>query len=60
MLKNDPEGKKFEILLIDKNEHFEFICSNYKSLTDEANFDELTIKHQDSVASYGSKNVSFK
>ena len=38
--------KNFKIVLIDKQNYFEFICSNYKSLVDENYFDKISIKHE--------------
>lgn len=49
-----------EILFIDKSEHFEFICSNYKMLASEELFLNHSIKFDDAMKSYRSKRVSFK
>ena len=34
----DPDGKRFEILILDKETHFEFICTNYFGLTEPEAF----------------------
>ena len=34
----DPKEEQFEILIVDKSHHFEFICSNYKALCEEGTF----------------------
>jgi len=38
LLHIDPEGKRFEILSLDKETHFEFICTNYFGLTEPEAF----------------------
>lgn len=38
LLHIDPNGKKFDILVIDKESHFEFICTNYFGLTEPEAF----------------------
>ena len=60
LLKLDPKETMFEILLIDKNEHFEFICSNYQSYSDEESFKKNAIMFNEAVKSYESSRVSYK
>jgi NADH dehydrogenase FAD-containing subunit len=38
LLHIDPVGKRFEILILDKESHFEFICTNYFGLTEPEAF----------------------
>ena len=45
--KDDRES--IEILLIDKSSHFEFICTNYKSLCDDDAFEYLTVSNKNAV-----------
>lgn len=35
--------------MIDKSSHFEFICSNYKTLCDDGGFESLTADHSTSM-----------
>ena len=55
----DPQEKQFEILLIDKNEHFEYICANFEMLCNPASFGENSIKFEDAIKSYDSSRVTF-
>ena len=58
--KIDAQEKFYEILLIDKNEHFEYICANFEMLANENSFNENAIKFGDAVKSYNSSRVTFK
>jgi len=49
-----------DILLIDKSEHFEFICSQYKSICYPDFFDEVCVPNDEAVKSFGSDSVRFK
>ena len=48
-----------EITLIDKSEHFEFICTNYKTLCDDDSFEYLSVMNENSLKEFGGK-VKFK
>ena len=39
-------GQDIEVVIIDKSSHFEFICTNYKSLCDDDSFDYLTVSNE--------------
>ena len=56
----DPNEKQYEILLIDKNEHFEYICANFEMLANPNAFKDNAIKFEDAVKSYDSSRVTFK
>ena len=56
----DPKEVLYEILLIDKSEHFENITENYKMLTKEGIFEQNTIKFDQAIKSYRSDRVTFK
>ena len=56
----DPKEMLFDILLIDKNEHFEYICANFTSLANETAWGENTIKFSEAIKSYNSDRVTFK
>ena len=45
------EREHIEILMIDKSSHFEFICTNYKSLCDHNSFEYLTVNNEDAMDS---------
>jgi NADH dehydrogenase FAD-containing subunit len=60
LLKCDPQEKQYEIMLIDKNEHFEFICVNYMAMVEDTAFAQNSIKFEEAVKSYQSKRVCFK
>jgi hypothetical protein len=47
-------------MLIDKNEHFEYICANFEMTADEAAFKKNSIKFEEAVKSYESSRVCFK
>lgn len=55
----DQKGTALEILLIDKSEHFENNCGNFKMFVDDC-FKEHTLKFETQIAHYGSPNISFK
>lgn len=38
-----------EIMMIDKSSHFEFICSNYKTLCDDGGYESLTADHNSAM-----------
>ena len=50
----------FEILMIDKNEYFEFICTAINGLTDENYFDQVSTPFNKLLQSFGSLHVHFK
>ena len=56
----DPKEIQFEVLIIDKNEHFEYICANFASLADENAWAKNTIKFTEAIKSYDSSRVTFK
>lgn len=58
--KIDPKMHQFEVLLIDKNEHFEYICTNFEILADASQFNANAIKFDEAVKSYDSEHVKFK
>ena len=43
--------ENLEIVMVDKASHFEFICTNYKSLCDDDIFDYLTVSNQSAMES---------
>ena len=45
----DPNEEQFDILVVDKQSHFEFICSNYKILCEEDTFKKHAISHNAKV-----------
>ena len=45
----DLNDQHLEITFIDKSSHFEFICTNYKSLCDDDKFEYLSEQHQTSL-----------
>jgi len=47
-------------MLIDKNEYFEFTCTNTKGLIDENYFDRTTIDFKKVRSSFRDSKVSFK
>jgi hypothetical protein len=47
-------------MLIDKNEHFEYICANFEMLCNPEAFGENAIKFEDAIKSYDSSRVTFK
>jgi NADH dehydrogenase FAD-containing subunit len=55
----DQEEKLYEILLVDKNEHFEYICTNFEMLANPASFGDNSIKFEDAIKSYDSSRVTF-
>jgi NADH dehydrogenase FAD-containing subunit len=55
----DQEEVFYEILLIDKNEHFEYICGNFEMLANPSSFGENSIKFSNAIESYNSSRVSF-
>lgn len=48
---NGGQLDNVEILMVDKSSHFEFICSNYKSLCEDDLFDYLTVDNKDAMES---------
>lgn len=40
-----------EITIVDKSSHFEYICTNYKSLCDDDSFEYLTVEHAKAIDS---------
>lgn len=59
LIVEDHDGKALEILLIDRSQHFENFCGNYKMFVDEC-FVENSILFDDQMAHYGSSHISFK
>lgn len=53
------ERENIEILMIDKSSHFEFICTNYKSLCDDDSFEYLTVSNENAMDSLN-RNLSAK
>ena len=43
------------ITLIDKAEHFEFICTNYKTLCDDETFEYLSVMNENSLTEFDGK-----
>lgn len=43
----DPDGRKFDILIIDKETHFEFICTNYFGLTEPEAYSKNAVSFED-------------
>ena len=58
--KLDPKEQCLEIQLIDKSPHFEYICSNYKTVVDSAKFKRNSVDFKQTVKSYQANNISFK
>ena len=54
----DPQEHCFEITIVDKNPHFEFICSNFKSFVDD-DFSKNAIAFESMVKYYNSERVKF-
>lgn len=50
-LVNDNLHKKCDILVIDKSDTFEFICTSYKALVDEKEIDRLRVPVQQTMDS---------
>jgi len=48
---NDNLHKKCDILVIDKSDTFEFICTSYKALVDEKEIDRLRVPVQQTMDS---------
>lgn len=44
-----------EITMVDKAEHFEFICTNYKTLCDEDSFEYLSVMNKNSLKEFEGK-----
>ena len=44
-----------DIIMIDKSEHFEFICTNYKTLCEEDSFGYLSVMNSDSMEQFEGK-----
>ena len=59
LLELDPWEVSYDILLIDKSEHFEFICSNFKMLAEESLFKQHAIMYEQAIKSYRSERVKF-
>ena len=53
----DPKEEQFDILVVDKQSHFEFICSNYKILCEEDTFKKHAIDFNKAMSGYASKRV---
>jgi len=49
----------YDIVLVDKSEHFEFICAYYKIWSEDV-FKDLAVKYEDQMASYNTKRISYK
>src|SRR5438105_2311639 len=60
LLRLDPNGIKYEITLVDKNEYFEFICTNYEALVDPTRIKGLVIPYGTVIQSFRSEHVHFK
>jgi len=52
------QGGNLEIVIIDKNEHFEYICQIWECIKDDF-WNNNTVKFEDAIKSFGSPNVSF-
>jgi NADH dehydrogenase FAD-containing subunit len=46
---------KFNVILIDKNEYFEYVCTNPRALVKDSYINDLTIRYQDIIASHQNK-----
>eukprot|EP00347_Sterkiella_histriomuscorum_P009521 403340890 len=57
---NLDKDQQFEILLIDKNEYFEFVCTNTIGLTDETHLPRTLISMTKLRESFRSSAVAFK
>jgi len=55
----DPMEEYLDILLVDKSPHFEYICSNYKALTDEGVFEHNSIDFSEAIKSFKSERVKY-
>jgi len=49
----------YDIVLVDKSDHFEFICANYKIWSEDV-FKENAVKFDEMLLSYNTKRISFK
>ena len=57
LLHIDPDGKRFEILILDKETHFEFICTNYFGLTEPEAFMKNAVSYETVMKSVNKKFV---
>lgn len=55
----DPDQKKYEILIIDRMEHFEDVSENWRSVVDTEHFSAMAVKFSDMIHSFKSEYVSF-
>ena len=53
----DLNDQQIEITFIDKAEHFEFICTNYKSLCDDDKFEYLSELHRTSLGQFHARTA---
>ena len=56
----DSRDQHIEILIIDKNDYFEHICTNMDSLTSDEHFDRTSIKMTKLRESFRTPYVHFK
>jgi hypothetical protein len=55
----DPKEEQFEILIVDKSHHFEFICSNYKALCEDDTFYKHSVSFETAMKGFNSQRVNF-
>ena len=60
LLHIDPEGKRFEILILDKESHFECICTNYFGLTEPEAFMKNAVDFETVMKTVNKNFVQFK
>ena len=53
----DINDQNFEIKIVDKAAHFEFICGNYKTLCDDDCFKKLAESHSNGVKSLNTSDI---
>lgn len=56
----DTKDQNLDIILIDKNNYFEFICSTAQSLTDPEHLNRTTITYTKLRESFRTPHVTFK
>lgn len=55
----DPNETQLEITIVDKNEHFEFICTQFLALAEDDQFKKNSIPFVDSIKFFKSDRVKF-
>ena len=46
---------KFQVLIIDKNDYFEYVCTGSRSLVDDEHFDTTTLHYAQFIRSHSNK-----